>query len=1219
MQPLSTTTFIIRRLVDDWKLLLSAFFGIIIAATLVAGAPVYTKALERQGINTAVDRSQSSFLNIFAFGPHVPLEKRGLDKSDQALDDAVQQHISDIYRGSRRYLKGPNYILRLPIRPLTNAARQMVSRGYFQYLEDLEHHVRFIEGRMATDAITSGPRGPLVEAVIGAPAVEVFRLKVGDVVTLTPSLGNSARVSATIVGVVEPIEPKGEYWQFSASTFIDPPPLEDTPDIGIEVNPLEPPLPLFVTRHAIAEGVGKAYPGTLVNSTWYIFVDKGPLKRWSISESRSRIDAFQSDLSAAMPGATVLTGIQRLMDDFEQRNFFSRVPLLVLLAVMVITLLYYLSMMVSYLVQSREGDVALLRSRGVSTLQLLQLYALEGLALTVVAVVLAPFLAMGAVALAGKLPYFHEITDGRTLPVELHWMPSLFAAGTGVLSLAIFVIPAVVGARTGLVIHKLRSSRPPSVPFFHRYYLDIGLLVLGGLVFWELESRGEIVSGGLFKDVEVNEALLLAPVLFLTVVALLFLRFFPLFVRFISGESPALLHLIMAAAVITLGPIIAVREIRDDEGLAWLGSLVVLAAVAGAYWATYRAHSQWSRLGWMVLQAGLIAMFVTLEPPAATGETSFVPTISLIVIVPAQLLFLLFAASARIIPVWALMGLWHMARNPLQYSWLVLLLLMVTGLGILATTVGKTLDRSHEERILYDVASDIRVSGIPRLYVRGHQAIKEAYLTIPGVTSVSLALRGTAVVGANAVGNQYEVLALESQDFPYISWYRDDFSSRPLSGVMRALQSQGRSEPIAIPEGATSIGLWVKPEEIYQKLALWMVLEDSRGVISTVPLGAPGPPEWHLMRAEIPSSLLPPLQLVSIQIFEQAFGPAGTPGTIFLDDIHATIGSNGEEHILDDFEGQANWTALATSMISTDIITATREEAHQGDRAGLFSFGKDTDRGIRGFYKSTGGGPVPIVVSTSFLRNTGANLGDDLIMAVEGRLVPVVIRDAVEYFPSMNTRHIGFVLADLSSMMRHINILSPLHQAAPNEIFISEAPGAGEAVREVVITLAALSHGQVHDKQSQLEEVRLDPLVTAGWRAMSILSIGIILFTAGLGYVTYLLAFADRSRAEMGFLRSLGMSRRQLSGLLALEHIIIIVIGLGLGSWAGIEMSKRMVSSVALTERGDPVVPPFILMTNWLQMGLIYAALAAIFLIALYRLNRSMTNQDLHTMARVEE
>ena len=99
---------------------------------------------------------------------------------------------------------------------------------------------------------------------------------------------------------------------------------------------------------------------------------------------------------------------------------------------------------------------------------------------------------------------------------------------TGALCLAIYVIPGVIGARTGLIVQKMRAARPPTEPFFHRYYIDVGLMVIGGLVFWELFSRGQIVSGGLFNDARVNEALLFAPVLLLTVVALLFMRFFPL-------------------------------------------------------------------------------------------------------------------------------------------------------------------------------------------------------------------------------------------------------------------------------------------------------------------------------------------------------------------------------------------------------------------------------------------------------------------------------------------------------------------------------------------------------------------------------------------------------------------------------------------------------------------------------------------------------------------
>ena len=135
---------------------------------------------------------------------------------------------------------------------------------------------------------------------------------------------------------------------------------------------------------------------------------------------------------------------------------------------------------------------------------------------------------------------------------------------------------------------------------------------------------------------------------------------------------------------------------------------------------------------------------------------------------------------------------------------------------------------------------------------------------------------------------------------------------------------------------------------------------------------------------------------------------------------------------------------------------------------------------------------------------------------------------------------------------------------------------------------------------------------------MVVLAVGIILFTAASGYFTYMIAFADRSRAEMGFLRSLGLSRRQMSALLVLEHAVIVVMGLVLGTWSGFETSVRMVSSVAVTDRGDAVLPPFSLTTDWTFMIPIYFALVAIFGIALYALNRSMRSVDMQVAARLE-
>ena len=104
----------------------------------------------------------------------------------------------------------------------------------------------------------------------------------------------------------------------------------------------------------------------------------------------------------------------------------------------------------------------------------------------------------------------------------------------------------------------------------------------------------------------------------------------------------------------------------------------------------------------------------------------------------------------------------------------------------------------------------------------------------------------------------------------------------------------------------------------------------------------------------------------------------------------------------------------------------------------------------------------------------------------------------------------------------------------------------------------------------------------------------------------------------MGFLQALGLRRSQMTRLIGAEHLVIVAIGLALGTAAGFAMSNIMVSALAVTETGQPVVPPFILTTDWAFMAPIYAALIATFVGALAWLSRSVARLNVHELSRLE-
>ena len=129
------------------------------------------------------------------------------------------------------------------------------------------------------------------------------------------------------------------------------------------------------------------------------------------------------------------------------------------------------------------------------------------------------------------------------------------------------------------------------------------------------------------------------------------------------------------------------------------------------------------------------------------------------------------------------------------------------------------------------------------------------------------------------------------------------------------------------------------------------------------------------------------------------------------------------------------------------------------------------------------------------------------------------------------------------------------------------------------------------------------PLVTAGWRAMSLAALAASAFAAVVGYAAHLLSAARRIRRENDLLQSLGATRRQGSVRLALENLVIVVVGMALGAWAGLLMSELFVP--ALSPSGAPV-PPVLVTTDWTVLGAFWAVEAAVFAAMLLLFGRSI-------------
>ncbi len=1219
-----------RRLSQDRRLLLAIFVGITIASILAVGAPIYLQSLNEISLSVSIERSDRHSLRVWTLAPFVAIRRGAIDETDRSFDSAIGRNIAEIEEDVVRFFKTEEMLVGLPDVPLPETGRPtgFTPRGLFQTLSDVEPQLEFIEGRWITGVIERGPRGPIIEGVMDESLATFYGLEINDVVTFAQAIGSTDRLQVRVVGIARPKDLTDDYWPRGVNLFgpatgagpnlLDFEQLIDSEALEaglLDEDDIDTMVEMFVHPAAVVDAIGQTFPAAFSSINYFMHVRKSDLKEWTVADARARLDGYERDLVETISGASMATGISDVLDVHERRRFFSMIPILLLIAVMLAVVLYYLFMMVGHLIEAREDDRAALRARGAGRMHLLRVYALEGLALTVLPVVFAPFIAYVAVALSGQLPYFDEFTGGGTLPVRLNYVPFVVALGGGLVCLGVFVVPTIVSSRTSVIAQKLRASRPTSAPLFQRYFLDLGLIALGGLLFWELNARGHFVTGGLFEDIQVNETMLLAPSLFLVAVALIFIRVFPLFIRYVSGESSMLIHWLTTMTVASLPVLVIWRDSQTEESNEWPLQVAILAAFGIAYWATTRVTRVKERLGGIIAQVAMVALFVWQHPPDQDDLLLFVPILILVTIVPLQLGFYVLRWLASITPLVLVLPLIHMSRNPLQYSWMILLLVLLTGLGVLATTVGSTLGESQHDRARYNVGADIHISGIEFDQFAHPQNWRRPFDETAGVADVSFGFRSLGQTGPDSERSIFELLAVEPRRFLEVGWFRDDFAGRSLSSIMGSLLPTSPVEPIPIPEDAGGVGVWAKPESSYQSLLVLFLVMDRRQIVTALPVGSPiDPTRWQLLSTLLPEDIPRPLHFLGLLTFEQGvFGSAGITGSVLLNDLHAA-GPDGIE-IIEPFNGDTNWSPFRVADSGTDSITYIDDDSFEGGVSAVYRFGQETYLGIRGLHLLPEGGHVPVLVSSTFAKANGVEPGDSFVATIQSRTVPVVVGDVVDYFPTLSPSGPGFMVANLSALTTYLDMIDPGARHLPTELFIRTESGQQQATLAAVSALVDTPE-LINSVIQEVERSDVDPLITAGWRVMIPISAGVIVLVSALGYVVYLISFGGRARVEIGALRAMGLSRAQLVGLLTFEHISIALIGIGLGTWAGFQMSRFMVTSLEVSEEGEEILPPFLLTTDWAFMVPVYALMIAIVVVALLNLNRGFGRLQLYEVLK---
>ena len=1208
-----------KRSLSHWRLLSTVIIGVLLSSTVMAGTVIYFDALRELALKNALVKVDDLDLDILLKAERGPTTVEEYEKVANATQNQFTARLGWLFKDVQRSAKSATFYLSMP-GDEANAGKDD-ARAYFTFNPRLTQHITILPGgRIPNEQQLATSDAPLeFEVIVPAEAAEIFGVGVGDRVSAVPYWRDRIPYTSVVIsGLFERNDADAEFWHQNDTLF------RSVTSGSFRT------LPLYISEQMFFNILGASFTDMDASYAWHLDTDRERLNAGNSTITHLQVRSMRGQLSAHLFGFRQLTELDSTLAEYDQRLFFSKIPMFVVMVLIAVVILYYVVTLSSLLVEQQRGELALLRSRGASSGQILAVFVLEGATISLVAILAAPLLAATIISLLGYTPAFSGLSDGDRLGVFITGGAYMMSALGGLFSFGALLIPAVRASRIGVTRHRQQSARPTGQPFYQRYYLDVMLLVVSMFLFRQLYDQGSVVATGLFGSVAVNQALLAVPALILVAFAVALLRLFPLSIRYISGDSPNLMHLIIGVVAV-----VQAAAVVFGGGADWTTrgvSLAIIVVLVGMYWGTERMSNGRLRAVGLAAQFAVVAglMVSSLHVPileflayngsgadvtpgivggmlvvgVSAGASFFIP-------VPLGIVFLAFSAFARRAPVGFSMGMWQMARNPTHYARMSLLLILMAGLGIFAASFGGTLERSFEEQAQYSTGADIRVEGLT-LNNRGRSVpLIDTYEKLPVVGEASPVIKAFGTDLSKLLGESYTMVGVDGEALTRIGWFRGDFSERPMTEMLTQLKQAEPPIGIELPGNARAIGLRVKPDRPRESLAVSLRIKDSNDRYFTYVVGRlGGNGDWLTLERGLergssfrrfqPLQPSRPLTLVSMAIHDTNSRGRLRAGNIAIDRIWTRDAAN-QQTVLEDFDSVSGWSVLRGARESiTDNLqpVSTNADDPAAHDAAQFIWSEGTPLTGRGIYHGPPANPLPVLASESFLSETDHNIGEEFTVSVSGHRVPIRIIGSFEYFPTLDTVSKRYLVSDIASVIRYTNLEPTAAEIKPNEVWLKTASNGSE--REALVT-ELRDEGEpfpsrvVHDRVEALDDAAVDPLVQAGWRALLFMAFGAVLILSCLGFLVHSYVSFREREMQFGLMRTVGFSMRQLITLVWLEQAIVIGAGMALGAEMGRRLGAIIMPFLSHNDRGTQVLPPFVLEIDWGTLAITYGFMILVF------------------------
>lgn len=514
-------TTIPNRLLSQWGLVLAAILGLVSSISLILSIPLYADAIYYQTLQTNINaapnegslpRPPFAFLFHYYGGWYEPLQLEDIQDIEQYFANTAADELGLPIETSVRYISTDNFRL-FPTDTASYHEDSSLTYTSLGFMERLAEHIEILEGDFP--AVASDNLDAPIEVLMHEAMAQELGLQVGEsyiayITSDTPS-GNQiiTQIPLQVSGVWRPSDPLETYWISSPSFYEQM---------------------LFVPEESFNGRISMLLPDEIFSAYWYFVADGSDIHVEDVNPLLVNINTVEKQISYLLPNIRLSVSPVDALWNYREASGSLTVLLYAFSVPILGLILAFISLVSRLSVERQRNEIAILRSRGATPIQILGMTALEGLVLGLISLGISLVVAVQLTRIIAQTRSFLDLGEGQQ-GLRVAVSSSSVQIGLFAIALVLFamILPALGASRHTIISYKQEAGRVAKAPWWQRTWMDVLLFIPAAYGTYLLQQQGAIAvlsaeDGAAANNPFENPLLFLVPALGIFAVTLFSLR-----------------------------------------------------------------------------------------------------------------------------------------------------------------------------------------------------------------------------------------------------------------------------------------------------------------------------------------------------------------------------------------------------------------------------------------------------------------------------------------------------------------------------------------------------------------------------------------------------------------------------------------------------------------------------------------------------------------------